>query len=46
MEHCGNTVSSTIPIAISEVLLANRFINRKNVVLSGFRVGYSLVSIN
>lgn len=46
MEHCGNTVSSTIPIAMSEALTSNRFVNCKNVVLSGFGVGYSWATCN
>lgn len=38
IEHCGNTVSSTIPL-IAEGLLHNHSV--KNVVLSGFGVGLS-----
>jgi 3-oxoacyl-[acyl-carrier-protein] synthase-3 len=46
MEHCGNTVSSTIPIAISEALTTNRFGSCKNIILSGFGVGYSWATCN
>jgi 3-oxoacyl-[acyl-carrier-protein] synthase-3 len=46
MEHCGNTVSSTIPIAICEAIKENRIQNCKNVLLSGFGVGYSWASCN
>ena len=46
MEHCGNTVSSTIPIAIYEAIKENRFENCKNILLSGFGVGYSWASCN
>jgi 3-oxoacyl-[acyl-carrier-protein] synthase-3 len=38
IEHCGNTVSSTIPL-IAERLLHNRSV--RNIVLSGFGVGLS-----
>lgn len=41
IEHCGNTVSSTIPL-IAERLLHDRA--AKNVVLSGFGVGLSWAS--
>lgn len=46
MEHCGNTVSSTIPIAMSEALTTNRFESCKNIILSGFGVGYSWATCN
>lgn len=46
MEHCGNTVSSTIPIAMSEALTTNRFASCKNIILSGFGVGYSWATCN
>jgi 3-oxoacyl-[acyl-carrier-protein] synthase-3 len=41
IEHCGNTVSSTIPL-IAEHLLHDRL--ARNVVLSGFGVGLSWAS--
>lgn len=41
IEHCGNTVSSTIPL-IAEHVLRDR--SAKNVVLSGFGVGLSWAS--
>ncbi|HTA64693.1 MAG TPA: ketoacyl-ACP synthase III [Xanthomonadaceae bacterium] len=41
IEHCGNTVSSTIPL-IAQHLLADRM--AKTVVLSGFGVGLSWAS--
>lgn len=46
IEHCGNTVSSTIPIAIYEGLKQGRFNNAKNIVLEGFGVGYSWAACN
>ena len=46
MEHCGNTVSSTIPIAIYDAMKQGRFINTKNIVLEGFGVGYSWAACN
>ncbi len=39
LENCGNTVSSTIPIALYEAFRANKL--KGNVVLAGFGVGYS-----
>jgi 3-oxoacyl-[acyl-carrier-protein] synthase-3 len=41
MRHCGNTVSSTIPIALKHALLEGRLIPGKRVMLMGFGVGYS-----
>lgn len=41
IEHCGNTVSSTIPL-IAERVLHDR--SAKNVILSGFGVGLSWAS--
>ena len=38
MQHCGNTVSSTIPIAIYEAIQEKKFNNCKNILLSGFGV--------
>ena len=46
MENCGNTVSSTIPIALYEAIKENRVQNCKNILLSGFGVGYSWASCN
>jgi 3-oxoacyl-[acyl-carrier-protein] synthase-3 len=39
LENCGNTVSSTIPIALAEALKAGKATG--NVLLAGFGVGYS-----
>lgn len=39
LEHVGNTVSSTIPIALSQAQKENRL--RGNILLAGFGVGYS-----
>ena len=41
MCHCGNTVSSTIPIALKESERDGRFERPSTVVLVGFGVGYS-----
>lgn len=41
MENCGNTVSSTIPIAMHDALKLDEFKNVKNVFIEGFGVGYS-----
>lgn len=46
MEHCGNTVSSTIPIAISDALTQNKLNNVRNIILEGFGVGYSWAACN
>lgn len=46
MEHCGNTVSSTIPIAISDALTQNNLNNVRNIILEGFGVGYSWAACN
>lgn len=46
MEHCGNTVSSTIPIAIYEALQQDKFSGKKNIILEGFGVGYSWAACN
>ncbi len=40
LENCGNTVSSTIPIAIKEFLQSKKN-NQKKILLAGFGVGYS-----
>ncbi len=41
MSHCGNTVSSTIPIALKETHKAGRLKAGDRVMLVGFGVGYS-----
>jgi len=41
MEHCGNTVSSTIPIAMKQALAENRISAGDKVLIAGFGVGYS-----
>jgi 3-oxoacyl-[acyl-carrier-protein] synthase III len=41
MEHCGNTVSSTIPIALHTALSEKRLLPGNVVMLVGFGVGYS-----
>jgi 3-oxoacyl-[acyl-carrier-protein] synthase-3 len=41
MEQCGNTVSSTIPIALESALAQNRIKHGDRVALVGFGVGYS-----
>jgi len=41
MDKVGNTVSSTIPIALSEALKENKIQTGQNVLLAGFGVGYS-----
>jgi len=46
MDHCGNTVSSTIPIAVYEAQKQQKLTDIKNVVLAGFGVGYSWAACN
>ena len=41
MRHCGNTVSSTIPIAIKHAYLEGRLAPGNVIMLVGFGVGYS-----
>ena len=41
MENCGNTVSSTIPIAIKEALLQGKIKPGYKILIAGFGVGYS-----
>ena len=41
MEDAGNTVSSTIPIALARLQSKNSFQERGNMLLAGFGVGYS-----
>jgi len=44
MKHCGNTVSSTIPIALKNASDAGRLRSGQQLLLSGFGVGYSWAS--
>jgi len=46
MENCGNTVSSTIPIALYEAQKQGRVDSCKNILLAGFGVGYSWAGCN
>lgn len=46
MEECGNTVSSTIPIALYEAQKQGRLAASKNLILAGFGVGYSWAACN
>lgn len=41
MDHVGNTVSSTIPIAIADALKGGTIKNEQKVLIAGFGVGYS-----
>jgi 3-oxoacyl-[acyl-carrier-protein] synthase-3 len=41
MKDCGNTVSSTIPIALKQSLLAGKLTPGQRIMLVGFGVGYS-----
>ncbi|MDI3318637.1 ketoacyl-ACP synthase III [Pinibacter soli] len=41
LENCGNTVSSTIPIALSEAIKTGRAPKGSKVLIAGFGVGYS-----
>lgn len=41
LENCGNTTSSTIPIALKEALLQNKIAPDTLTLLAGFGVGYS-----
>jgi 3-oxoacyl-[acyl-carrier-protein] synthase-3 len=41
MSHCGNTVSSTIPIALKDAMDSGRVFSGALVMLVGFGVGYS-----
>ena len=41
LEKVGNTVSSTIPIALLHALNENKILTGQNVLLAGFGVGYS-----
>ncbi len=44
MAECGNTVSSSIPMALGQVLVQKRLRNGAKVLLSGFGVGASWAS--
>lgn len=41
MDDCGNTVSSTIPIALFKLMRQGRLLNGQRLMLVGFGVGYS-----
>lgn len=41
LENCGNTVSSTIPLALEHVIASGRLRPGMKVMLAGFGVGYS-----
>ena len=41
MQHCGNTVSSSIPIALKQLALEGRLKDDSLVAMVGFGVGYS-----
>jgi 3-oxoacyl-[acyl-carrier-protein] synthase-3 len=41
LEHCGNTVSATIPIALDAALQAGRIKPGMKILLAGFGVGFS-----
>lgn len=41
LDQCGNTVSSSIPIALENGLLTGRLKAGQNVMVAGFGVGYS-----
>jgi 3-oxoacyl-[acyl-carrier-protein] synthase-3 len=41
LEHCGNTVSSTIPILIDDLRCKGRLTARRKNMLVGFGVGWS-----
>lgn len=41
LENVGNTVSSTIPIALKEALVSSTITEGKMILLAGFGVGYS-----
>jgi len=46
MEHCGNTVSSTIPIALYDAIAQGKITTIKNCIIEGFGVGYSWAACN
>ena len=41
LEQTGNTVSSTIPIALKDIIEAKKLENNMNILITGFGVGYS-----
>jgi len=41
LENCGNTVSSTIPIALNEALREGKILSNQKIMLTGFGVGLS-----
>jgi 3-oxoacyl-[acyl-carrier-protein] synthase-3 len=41
LENCGNTVSSTLPIALKEAVNSKEFQSGDQLLLAGFGVGYS-----
>lgn len=41
IEKVGNTVSNTIPIALTTALRSNTLVDKKNIILAGFGVGLS-----
>ena len=41
LEDVGNTVSSTIPIALQNAFQTNKISKDMNVLIAGFGVGYS-----
>jgi len=41
IEDCGNTVSSTIPIALKEAIINKKISTNMNILIAGFGVGYS-----
>jgi len=41
MTNVGNTVSSTIPIALSDAIKDKRITSNQNILIAGFGVGYS-----
>lgn len=45
VEHCGNTVSSTIPIALADLMRTGELQPGMNAVLVGFGVGYSWAAV-
>jgi len=46
MENCGNTVSTTIPIALYEAKKEGKLLPGLNLILAGFGVGYSWAASN
>lgn len=44
LKNCGNTVSSTIPIALKEALLGKKANPKMKILIAGFGVGYSWAS--